>query len=147
MCISYFQFSRYMKKMQVYKLNVYLPLGWNIFDTNLTVGGLFGYSSVNSIVNLNVPSSNGVSCGLKRNIEIQINQIHSWVFSYKKILHNKRIHHTLSCIQTNAWPQKFTQVFLHVQSTLDISKLWGLFFTSSNYPKCNLICTSGNLDL
>ena len=32
-------------------------------------------------------------------------------------------------------------------STLDISKLWGLFFTSSNYPKCKLICTSGNLDL
>ena len=29
----------------------------------LTVGGLFGYSSVNSIVNLKVPSSKGVSCG------------------------------------------------------------------------------------
>ena len=29
------------------------------------MGGLFGYSSVNSIVNLNVPSSNGVSCGLQ----------------------------------------------------------------------------------
>lgn len=39
--------------------------GWNIFDTNLTVGGLFGYSSVNSIVNLKVPSSKGVSCGPK----------------------------------------------------------------------------------
>jgi hypothetical protein len=26
---------------------------------------LFGYSSVNSIVNLKVPSSNGVSCGPK----------------------------------------------------------------------------------
>jgi hypothetical protein len=35
--------------------------GWNIFDTNLTVGGLLGYSSVNSIVSLKVPSSNGVS--------------------------------------------------------------------------------------
>ena len=34
-----------------------------------------------------------------------------------------------------------------IQSTLDISKLWGLIFTSSNYPKCKLICTSGNLDL
>ena len=33
-----------------------------------------------------------------------------------------------------------------LQSTLDISKLWGLFFTSSNYPKCKFICTSGNLD-
>lgn len=41
-----------------------LPLGWNIFEINRTVGGLFGYSSVNSIVSLNVPSSNGVSCGL-----------------------------------------------------------------------------------
>lgn len=37
--------------------------GWNIFDTNRTVGGLFGYSSVNSMVNLNVPSSKGVSWG------------------------------------------------------------------------------------
>ena len=37
--------------------------------------------------------------------------------------------------------------FSHIQSTLDISKLWGLFFTSSNYPKCKLICTSGKLDL
>lgn len=37
--------------------------GWNIFDTKRTVGGLFGYSSVNSIVSLKVPSSNGVSCG------------------------------------------------------------------------------------
>lgn len=33
--------------------------------TNLTVGGLLGYSSVNSMVSLNVPSSNGVSCGPK----------------------------------------------------------------------------------
>ena len=41
------------------------------------------------------------------------------------------------------------------QSTLDISKLWGLFYKfklpevqiNSNYPKCKLICTSGNLDL
>ena len=80
----------------------HLPLGWNIFDMNLTVGGLLGYSSVNSICNLNVPikakqktypinfvsprikeanvhkasyvnqknslpSSNGVSLGLRRN--------------------------------------------------------------------------------
>jgi hypothetical protein len=33
--------------------------------TNRTVGGLLGYSSVNSIVSLKVPSSNGVSCGPK----------------------------------------------------------------------------------
>lgn len=33
----------------------YVPFGWNILDTNLTVGGLFGYSSVNSMVSLNVP--------------------------------------------------------------------------------------------
>ena len=38
-------------------------------------------------------------------------------------------------------------IYIPIQSTLDISKLWGLFFTSSNYPKCKLICTSGNLDL
>ena len=35
----------------------------------------------------------------------------------------------------------------NVQSNLDILKLMGLFFTSSNYPKCKLICTFGNLDL
>ena len=40
------------------------PLGWNILETNRTVGGLFGYSSVKAIVSLNVPSSNGVSLGL-----------------------------------------------------------------------------------
>ena len=34
-----------------------------------------------------------------------------------------------------------------IQSTLDISKACGLVFTSSNYPKCKLICTSDNLDL
>lgn len=39
--------------------------GWNILETKRTVGGLFGYSSVNSIVSLNVPSSKGVSCGPK----------------------------------------------------------------------------------
>lgn len=32
-----------------------IPLGWNIFDINFTTGGLFGYSSVNSIVSLKVP--------------------------------------------------------------------------------------------
>lgn len=32
-----------------------LPFGWNILETNRTVGGLFGYSSVNSIVSLKVP--------------------------------------------------------------------------------------------
>ena len=35
----------------------------------------------------------------------------------------------------------------YVQSNLDISKLMGLFITSSHYPKCKLICTSVNLDL
>ena len=41
------------------------PLDSNEYEKMLylTVGGLFGYSSVNSIVNLNVPSSNGVSWG------------------------------------------------------------------------------------
>lgn len=43
------------------------PFGWNILETNRTVGGLLGYSSVNSRVSLNVPSSNGVSWGLRTN--------------------------------------------------------------------------------
>jgi len=34
-----------------------------------------------------------------------------------------------------------------IQSNPYISKLMGLFLTSSNYPKCKLICTSGNLNL
>jgi len=37
--------------------------GWNIFVTNFTVGALFGYSSVNCNVSLNVPPSQGVSSG------------------------------------------------------------------------------------
>ena len=31
-------------------------LGWNILERNLTTGGLLGYSSLNSRVNLKVPS-------------------------------------------------------------------------------------------
>lgn len=38
--------------------------GWNILVRNLTVGALFGYSSVNSTLSLNVPSSHAVSSGL-----------------------------------------------------------------------------------
>ena len=38
--------------------------GWNIFVRNFTVGALFGYSSVNSTLSLNVPSSHAVSSGL-----------------------------------------------------------------------------------
>ena len=37
--------------------------GWNIFVANFTVGALFGYSSVNCSVSLNVPPSHGVSSG------------------------------------------------------------------------------------
>ena len=47
--------------------------------------------------------------------------------------------------ETSQWDE--STVGLLLQSTLDISKLKGLFFTSSNYPKCKLICTLGNLDL
>lgn len=32
------------------------PFGWNILETNRTVGGLLGYSSENSIRSLNVPA-------------------------------------------------------------------------------------------
>ena len=39
----------------MYEHKQYKPLGWNIFETNRTVGGLLGYSSVNSTVSLNVP--------------------------------------------------------------------------------------------
>ena len=46
------------------KQMLHVPLGWNILETNRTIGGLFGYSSENRIVSLNVPSSNGVSFGL-----------------------------------------------------------------------------------
>ena len=46
----------------------------------------------------------------------------------------------LSCLPVSSDPA------FEIQSNLDISKLMGLFFTSSN-AKCKLICTSGNLDL
>lgn len=39
--------------------------GWNILVKNFTVGALFGYSSVNSTLSLNVPSSHAVSSGLR----------------------------------------------------------------------------------
>ena len=44
-------------------------------------------------------------------------------------------------------PRRAIEERKHCKSNLDISKLMGLFFTSSNYPKCKFICTSGNLDL
>ena len=39
--------------------------GWNIFETNFTIGGFVGYSSENTIISLNAPPSNGVSGGPK----------------------------------------------------------------------------------
>ncbi len=41
----------------------HLPLGWNILETNRTVGGLFGYSSENSIRSLNVPAEADMGSG------------------------------------------------------------------------------------
>lgn len=61
---SYVGLHRFCKISKQMPPSAY-TFGWNIFDTNRTVGGLFGYSSVNSMVNLKVPSSNGVSCGPK----------------------------------------------------------------------------------
>ena len=57
-----------MKPEINFKNNAALPLGWNILDTNRTTGGLLGYSSLNCMVSLNVPSSNGVSLGLRWNV-------------------------------------------------------------------------------
>ncbi len=59
-----------------------LPLGWNILETNRTVGGLLGYSSEKAIVSLKVPSSNGVSLGLQTmNTHNQqlLNAIYDWL--------------------------------------------------------------------
>lgn len=61
---SYVGLHRFCKMSKQMPPSAY-TFGWNIFETKRTVGGLLGYSSVNSIVNLNVPSSNGVSCGPK----------------------------------------------------------------------------------
>ena len=56
-----------------------------------------------------------------------------------------RLHFT---VQTNMKERIYTTcIKFHIQSNLDISKLMGQLFTSLNYPKCKLICTSGNLDL
>ena len=51
---------------------------------------------------------------------------------YKKNSVNKR------------YPRPITDSIIEVQSTLAISKLWGLFFTSSNYPKCKFISPTPN---
>lgn len=40
--------------------------GWNIFDKNLTVGGLLGYDSSKVRISLKVPSSKGVSAKSER---------------------------------------------------------------------------------
>ena len=59
-----------MKPGRYFKNNAALPLGWNILDTNRTTGGLLGYSSLNCMVSLNVPSSNGVSLGLQWSVRV-----------------------------------------------------------------------------
>lgn len=61
---SYVGLHRFCKMSRQMPPSAY-TLGWNMWLTNRTVGGLLGYSSVNSIVSLKVPSSNGVSCGPK----------------------------------------------------------------------------------
>ena len=63
-------------------------LGWNIFVLNLTVGGLLGYSSVNSKVSRKVPSSKGVSIGLRAefSINITIRQLETFYNKTKKVL-------------------------------------------------------------
>ena len=47
-------------------------LGWNIFDRNLTTGGLFGYSSLNSRVNLKVPSYKVIASRVQRRKVLKI---------------------------------------------------------------------------
>ena len=61
-----------MKPGRYFKNNAALPLGWNILDTNRTTGGLLGYSSLNCMVSLNVPSSNGVSLGLQWSVRVYV---------------------------------------------------------------------------
>lgn len=39
------------------RLLLHSLLGWNMVEVNFTTGALLGYSSVNSIVSLNVPST------------------------------------------------------------------------------------------
>ena len=52
-----------------------------------------------------------------------------------------------TCNVFNSFDKQQNKTKLKLHSTLDILKLMGLFFTRSNYPKCKIICTSGNLDL
>lgn len=59
-----------MRKMTARNANKKLatiPFGWNIFEMNLTVGGLLGYSSVNSTVNLKVPAKSRTTRSIKSN--------------------------------------------------------------------------------
>lgn len=59
----------------------HLPLGWNILDTNRTVGGLLGYSSENSIRSLNVPaeSKTGIRSAPGRHFVWEIELRNVWV--------------------------------------------------------------------
>lgn len=63
-----------------------LPLGWNILETNRTVGGLLGYSSVNSIVSLKVPMTNRkIKYEIKPSVTCrQKNKIMASIHNYKQ---------------------------------------------------------------
>ena len=52
----------------------------------------------------------------------------------EQVLNDQEVHWT-----NTEMKEQFMYKLVHVQSTLDISKLWRLFFTRSNYPECKLI--------
>ena len=59
---SYVGLHRFCK-MSRHRSPLAYTFGWNIWLTNLTVGGLLGYCSSNCMIRRKVPSSNGVSAG------------------------------------------------------------------------------------
>ena len=58
--------------------------GWNIFDTNRTVGGLLGYESENVRVRRNEPSSKGVSAGVSK-VELELRSANEQGYSQSEM--------------------------------------------------------------
>ena len=116
-----FDFARMRSGIDFRKLNI------NGFHYYVTKTILFWFIWVNAVT---MTGFGGIFCHLQCQFQFQFDsELYIQVFCVERVKH---------------W---YSKQYRQLQSTLDISKLWGLFVTSSNYPKCKLICTSGNLDL
>ena len=86
----------------------------------------------------NYPAFKGLTSSVKVLLGLRLLDflLHSWFYGVHKADEKLR----WDSASINGWKKRDTVESWYLEVD-------GTFFTSSNYPKCKLICTSGNLDL